>query len=377
MATDTAPHSARRPRYEPPRTLWQIPTFLLGAGAVVAVVFGRNAFHGDDLATARREVAAARAALEQSRPNAAAAVEAADKAVAALRRLAPDDPQLRAEAHFLLGSAHLRRADEATDAAEERRLARTELFEAVERDKLPETDRPKLDYRRAKVAALLNEEPRKVIDLLKPLVEAGTAEDAAEGFGLLAATYLRMNPPEIQPALDATTKQVHALPATDTRPAHPARLRLADLYMKVDRGAEARTMLERIGREAPAEVFFTTRSKLAESYEKAQEWAKAAKYWAEVEADTQLKPTERAKVAYKRGRCLAQDKERAREAPAAWEDAIRNGGPAARAAALRLAEAKIESGTPAAALDAFAVSLGGLTAAEEWPAELVPVAEAR
>src|SRR5262249_51146658 len=103
MATDTAPHSARRPRFEPPRTLWQIPTFLLGAGAVIAVVFGRNAFHGDDLATAQREVAAARAALEQANPNAAAAIDAADKAVAALRRIASVDPQLRAEAHFLLG----------------------------------------------------------------------------------------------------------------------------------------------------------------------------------------------------------------------------------------------------------------------------------
>ncbi|HTK75487.1 MAG TPA: hypothetical protein VL371_09535 [Gemmataceae bacterium] len=377
MATDTAPHSARRPRYEPPRTLWQIPTFLLGAGAVVAVVFGRNAFHGDDLGTASREVAAARAALEQPKPNAAAAIEAADKAVAALRHLAPVDPQLRAEAHFLLGSAHLRRADEAGDAAEERRLARTELFEAVERDKLPDADRPKLDYRRAKVAALLNDEPRKVIDLLKPVVESGTAEDAAEGWGLMAMTYLRYTPPDLQSALDATNKQVLALPPTDIRPAHPARMRLADLYTKLDRGAEARPILERIKSDAPAEVFFTARAKLAEIYEKSQEWAKAAQCWAQVEANAQLKPAERATIAYRRGRCLAQDKDRSREAPAAWEDAIRYGGAAARAAALRLAESKTESGPPATALDAFAVALGGMTSPDEWPGDLVPVAEAR
>src|SRR5439155_1846465 len=133
----------------------------------------------------------------QPRPDAAPAIEAGDKAAAALRRLSPPDPQLRAEAHFLLGSAHLRRGDEAADAAEERRLARSELFEAVERDRLPDADRPKLDYRRAKVVALLNDEPRKVIDLLKPIVEAGTAEDPVEGFGLLAMTYLRLNPPDL------------------------------------------------------------------------------------------------------------------------------------------------------------------------------------
>jgi hypothetical protein len=377
MATDTAPHSARRPRYEPPRTLWQIPTFLLGAGAVVAVVFGRNAFHGDDVATARREVAAARAALEQPKPNAAAALESAEKAVTALRRLAPVEPQLRAEAHFLLGSAHLRRADEAGDAAEERRLARAELFEAVERDRLTDTDRPKLDYRRAKVLALLNDEPRKVIDLLKPVVESGTAEDLAEGFGLLALTYLRLTPPDNQSAYDATTKQVQAFPPTDTRWAHPARVRQADLLLKLGRGGEARPILERIGSDAPAEVFFAARSKLAQSYEDSQEWAKAAKCWAEVEKDAQLKPVDRAAIAYRRGRCLAQDKERSREAPAAWEDAIRFGGAAARAAALRLAEAKTESGPPTAALDAFAVALGGMTGPDEWPATLVPLAEAR
>lgn len=377
MATDTAPHSARRPRYEPPRTLWQIPTFLLGAGAVVAVVIGRNAWHGDDLATVRREVAAARAALEQPRPDAASAIKAADNAVAALRRLAPPDPQLRAEAHFLLGSAHLRRGDEAADAVEERRLARSELFEAVERDRLPDTDRPKLDYRRAKVSALLNDDPRKVVDLLKPIVESGTAEDAVEGYGLLALTYLRFNPQELQSAIDATTKQVQALPPTDIRPAHPAKLRLADLYLKVRRGAEARAILERIGSDSPAEVFFTARTKLAHSYEEAQEWAKAAKCWADVEKNAQLKPAERADIAYRRGRCMAQDKDLSREAPAAWDNAIRFGGSAARAAALRLAEAKTESGSAAAALDAFAVALGGMTNPDEWPADLLPVAEAR
>src|SRR5205823_6460201 len=78
-----------------------------------------------------------------------------------------------------------------------------------------------------------------------------------------------------------------------------------------------------------------------------------------------------------RGRCLAQDKERAREAPAAWDHAIELGGPPARAAALRLAEYKTESGPPAAALDAFAIALGGLTGPDEWPAALVPLAEAR
>jgi len=46
MATDTAPYSAARQRPEPPRTLWQIPTFLLGAAAVTALILGRHAMRG-------------------------------------------------------------------------------------------------------------------------------------------------------------------------------------------------------------------------------------------------------------------------------------------------------------------------------------------
>src|SRR5207244_3118843 len=72
------------------------------------------------------------------------------------------------------------------------------------RDRLPEADRSKLAYRLAKAAALAGDDPGQVLDRLKRAVEAGSADDPAEAFGLLAQTYLRLNPPDLQAAYDAT-----------------------------------------------------------------------------------------------------------------------------------------------------------------------------
>src|SRR5438874_997282 len=165
MATDSARHT-------PPRTYWQVPTFLLGAAAVAALVVGRHAWRGDDQTQARRDTAAARAALDQPKPDAAAAVKAAQRALAALARLTPPDPQA---------------------------------------------------------------------------------------------------------AYDATQKQVDAQPSTDPRPSHAVRFRQADLLLKLGRGAEARPLLETIGADAPAELFYAARALLAQGYEEAQEWEKAAR----------------------------------------------------------------------------------------------------
>jgi tetratricopeptide (TPR) repeat protein len=376
MATDTAPQTPPRYRPRPPGTPWQVPAFLLGAAAVTALVLGRHAWRGDDRAAAARHVESARDALAKA--DTATALQAGDRALAVLGRLASPDPRLLAEAHFLTGTARLRQADQAPtgDAAKtERKRARADL-ERVARDALPEADRPKLDFRLAKAAALLNDDPAKVLARLRPAVEAGGGDDAAEGFGLLAQTCLRLSPPDLPAALDATRNQLQHLPLADARSAFPVRFRLADLLLKLGKGPEARPVLEQIGTDAPPELFYAARALLAQSYEETQEWAKAGRNWDKAGTDPQLKPAEKAAIDYRRGRCYALDG-RARDAAAAWEEGVKLGGPAARAAGLRLAEQRAEAGPPAAALDALAAALAGLTGQDEWPAALVSLAEAR
>src|SRR5437764_903805 len=94
MATDTARSSP------PARHLWQVPTFLLGVAAAVAVVYVRPYFSAETGPAAEYHLREARKALDQADP--AAALQQAGLVLAAADR----HPQLAGEAHFLAGSAH-------------------------------------------------------------------------------------------------------------------------------------------------------------------------------------------------------------------------------------------------------------------------------
>src|SRR5438067_11493203 len=141
MATDMAlPFSPPAHR----RQLWQAPVFLLGAAALVAVPLTRSSWHFNDEAGVARQLAQARQALTKSPPDAAEALERAQKVLEAATRF----PQFAAEAHFLAGSARLRQIDplnlDLTALAQIR-----QHFEQAEQLDVPEADRPKLNYRLA------------------------------------------------------------------------------------------------------------------------------------------------------------------------------------------------------------------------------------
>lgn len=373
MATDMAPQRIARPRPEPPRQLWQVPTFLLGVAAVVAVAYGRHLIPVDDGASVRRYLDQARAALDPAtKTDAATAIRAGERALAILSRSPMADPLLTAEADFLIGSAHARHADDpGADAAQERQLARKHLKQA-ERLGVTDADKPKLNYRLAKTAVLLGEGPAEIIARLKPAVEIAP-DDAAEGFGMLAQTYMRLNPPNAAAALDATQKQL-ALKDIDPRVAGQARFRMAELLIALGRGKEARPILETIGTDAPQ--FHVARVLLGRSYENTREWAKAARNWEQARTDGTLKPPEKAAIVFRLGRCYLMDG-RAREAAAAWDEVAKLGGPEARAALLKLGELRLETGLPAAVLDAFTSALQGITRPDGWPNAVLPLDEAR
>src|SRR5215218_6201892 len=140
MPTDTARTTA-------PPHLWQVPASLLGVAALVGVLYLRPYFGPDTLSAAEHQLRDARKALEQVPPDAATAVQRGLRIIAVTDRY----PQLAGEAHFVVGSARLRLADEpgAADAARERLQARQHL-EQAEQHGVPDADRPKLQYRLAK-----------------------------------------------------------------------------------------------------------------------------------------------------------------------------------------------------------------------------------
>src|SRR5579875_2653690 len=91
------------------RRLWQVPVFFLGVAAVVAVCLMRGYVASDPVHQLHHELAEARQLLERDSSDPDGALRHAQQAVDNLTY----DQGRAAEAFFLLGSAHLRIAEQA------------------------------------------------------------------------------------------------------------------------------------------------------------------------------------------------------------------------------------------------------------------------
>jgi hypothetical protein len=115
---------------------------------------------------------------------------------------------------------------------------------------------------------------------------------------------------------------------------------------------------------------------LAESFEATEEWDQAARNWEQARQDPKLTSAEKARLLYRLGRCYAQD-QRAKEAAGAWGQALALGGDEAQAAALRLAELKLDADARADAVEALAAALKPVAGPDDYRNKLVPLQDAR
>jgi hypothetical protein len=364
MATDPA-HSTTPPAA---RHLWQVPAFLLGAAAFAAVIALRPHIKADTVAAAEHQLRDARKYLEQTPIDLASALERADTVLAHADRF----PHLAGQAHFLAGSAHLRLADEPNaDAAHERQQAR-EQFEKARAADVPESDKPKLDYRLAKVMLLIGGDASQAISLLE---KAADADDAVEGYGLLAQAYARLSPPDLDRALKAAKQHLdRALRTNDARLQASARYRVGELDLKLKNEKDGRAMLMRVGQEAPPEQFYAARVLLAESFEQSQEWTRASSNWDQARQNPKLAGAEKAKICYHLARCRQLNQEP--NAGIVYDEAVNLGGDEGQAASLRLAEMKLDT-DPAAAIAALATALQSIHGLEDYRNPLVSADEVR
>src|SRR5262249_6740092 len=155
-----------------------------------------------------------------------------------------------------------------------------------------------------------------------------------------------------------------------------ARLRLGQLQLRLNQVKEGRQVLAKIGPDAPPEQFLAARALLAESFEATEEWDQAARNWEQARQDPKLTPAEKARPLYRLGRCYAQD-QRIKEAVGAWEQALALGGDEAQAAALRLAELKLDADARADAVEALAAALKPVAGPDDYRNTLVPLQDAR
>jgi tetratricopeptide (TPR) repeat protein len=333
-------------RYRPGQ-LWQVPVFAVGLLAVAAVCLLRllgGAGPGDpierDLVAARRLLAQPDCPVERLEASLERALVEADRA-----------PVRAGEAHFLLGSAYLRRAGSANAVeAGALRQARSHL-EAAEELGVAEADRLPLLYRLGKVWFHTGADPQRVVDALARSVSEA-ADDPAEGYALLAQAYLHLPQPDLRAALDANWKQLQ-LPTLNEEVLAPARLLRGELLLRLQKPHDALEILQFIRPPAPRELVRRARALRAQAYQTEEQWARAAQLWQEVLADAGVAAADAGTFRYHLGTCQ-QRLGQADDAARSWEKARAEApGEVARAADVALAGVRLQGPQPQTAMESF------------------------
>lgn len=366
MATDPAPPRDRS------RRLWQVPTFLVGLAALVALWHS-----GDRLRPAvpdqyKRALLALRPAVDRAD---------VDQIQSALRRLPKADPppDLLAQVRYVVGSAYVALAEAnpaGPEAADHWAAARKQLEPAADDDALAPPDQKKLRYRLGRVwANTPGTDPARTIEALTRYLPDG--DNPAEGHRLLTELHLAAAPPHEAAARDHLREFLtHAPTRADARTLNQARLRLAELHLKLNEPEEAQKVLDRVGPDAPPEVFAAARLLLARQRQAENDWAGAATLWEQVRDLRAGTDAQRAEALVRLAEAYTR-LGRPGDAERAAAGVSKSDGPASRAAAFRMAEAKLkEPAAPAAAIAAaLETAFGGGDAAAVR--KLVPMADAR
>jgi hypothetical protein len=352
------------------RHLWQVPVFFVGVAALLTTCLMRSLIAPDPVQQLHHHLAEARRLLERDTNDPDGALRHAQLAVENLLY----DQGRAAEAFFLLGSAHLRIAEQAGAPAtsEHWHEARRYLQEA-ERHGLGGEDVSRLHYRLAKLGFHLGDDPAQVIALLKADMDA--ADDRAEALTLLSQAYLRLNPPNLKEALKANKKLREEVPQIGEDVLGPAKLTGAKLLLQLHQREEARKTLEKISDRAPPAVLAEKNMLLAGLYQEEHKWAEAAALWRAVLDEKRVPLTEAGGVLYNLGVCYRRQDQNDLAAEA-WDDCKRRSqGEEAQAAALALAELRLHEANPddkGVALLAEAVAK--VRKADDWKNSLMALA---
>jgi tetratricopeptide (TPR) repeat protein len=356
--------------WRPLRQLWQVPTFCAGLLALVVVGSTHPLWSGRQAYDVERRLALAGQALDRPQPDLDQAIAQAQQALADAAA-----PQQLALAHFLLGTAYLRRAEAVSpqSAAVCWELA-LEHLQRAEQLGVAEPETARLCFGLGKAYFHLGREPERVVELLRRSIRDGK-DDLFEKHGLLAQAYLRLPNPDLRSARETLEKQL-ALPTVEEEALAGPRLLLADIYRRLDQLDEARKVLARIGPEAPPELLFHARYLLARTLQEEGLWGEAAVTWELVKADPRAANVGLGRVCYALGLCYRRIEQPAL-AERAWQEARKHGGEEAQAADMGLAELHFRAGRPVAAVEALDSALRTVASPADYRNSLVDLTAAR
>lgn len=375
MATD--------PAAAPPR-LWQVPTFLVGLTAFLAVWQGWvHVAARDPAGTFLDNIGALRAAAEKLNPDR----DELKKLLDLSAKEAVAFPEYGPLADFAIGSGYVRLAELTADPAEALTawtLAR-QHFDKVKGEPFSDPmDGAKLAFRAAKAraATLPAAAAPAEINLTRTLLaHVPPGEPPGEGHRLAAELGLRLTPPDAAGAKASLTAYV-AESGFVTPPANVARakLRLSEVCLMLGESEKAREWLELI-KDAPADVMLSRSAQLARLLMADGKWAPAAKEWEAVRSAPGAAPALKSMAAYYLGQCRTMtDPPDPAGAMKLFDEASRADGAEGPAAAVRLAELQFQTTDPekhkeaAGVLSAAAKRLAGPGG---YANPLLPVHEAR
>jgi TolA-binding protein len=273
MATDTAQQPTSTPR-----RLWQLPTFLVGLGSLFALWHAGDRIRPSVSDRYKTAIQALRPAVDRWPAD-------PDQVRAALRKVPDAEPpaDLAPQVKYLTGSAYVALAESTnsqTEAEEFWALARRDLEAAADHD-LPVPDQKKLRFRLARAWANTGMDADRTIDALTRYVTSG--DDPSEGYRLLAKLYRAKTPPDDVGARGALQNFLkYASARADARALNQARVDLAGLHVKLGETEEAKKVLDRVGPDAPPELFAAARLKAAGLLRTEGDWAGSAKVLSQV-----------------------------------------------------------------------------------------------
>jgi hypothetical protein len=265
MATDPAPASRR---------LWQLPTFLAGLGALLALWYFGERIRPSVAERYEKAMVALRPAVDRWPPD-------PDQVRAALRKVPDAEPpaDVYPRVKYLTGSAYVALAEAMPNAesAEMWAKAKQDLEAAADHD-LPVSDQKKLRYRLARAwCHVPGTDPIRTIEYLSKYVAAG--DDPSEGYRLLAELHRNSTPPDEAAERDDLQNFLkHATQRADARALNSCRIRLAQLHLKLAELEDARKVLDRVGPEAPPELYAEALLMLSRICRTKEDWNSVVKH---------------------------------------------------------------------------------------------------
>jgi TolA-binding protein len=351
--------------------LWQIPTFVFGLLVLGAVWGTRPLWYDPDGLRFQHELSSSRHAIESG-----TGIQEATQLLSDALIHSNEHPRHKGEVQFLLGSAYVRLAENATgDRARGLWQQALHYFDEAKGTGVSESDALPLVYHSARARFYTDSSQdalKKVIFDLSVCVEK-MPDQRWEAFAILTQANLKLTPPDTKAALLANERQLQ-LPLEDERMLDPVRLLRGELLLKAGDPEEARRTLSRIGAKAPVTLLQRARYLRAQSFQDDKLWRDASNLWKEILADARLIKTEKSHALYCLGLCY-QNLEDLAAAEKIWQQAILQGGEEARAAEIYLAEIRIRGKKFEEAAAAYEKILANVEKPADYRWRLIPLAK--